>query len=68
MTLVHKWIAKLMSINNYYINKASQDKNISFQSEDMRIADQMVNNEYDSLDMNNIIIMYKHEDISGMKG
>ena len=35
------------------VNKTNQDKNISFGSEDMRIADQMLDNDYDSLDTNN---------------
>ena len=68
MTLNYKWIAKLMLIIDYYINETNQDKNILFGSEDMCIADQMLDNNYDSLDTNNFLYMYHDEDISGMKG
>ena len=53
----------MMSIIDYYINKSNQDKNISFGSEDMRIADQMLNDDYNSLDTNNYLNMYQHKDI-----
>ena len=56
-----------MSIIDYNVNESDQDKKISFGSEDMRIADQMIDYDYDSLDMNNFLFMYKHENISGMK-
>ena len=64
---MRKWIAKMMSIIDYYINNSNQDKKISFASEDMHIADQMLYNDYDSLDTHNFLYMCKHEDISGMK-
>ena len=53
---MHKWIAKMMSIIDYYINESNKDKNISFGSEDMCIADQILDNDYDSLDTNNFCI------------
>ena len=34
----------------------------------MRIAYHIVDNDYDSLDTNNFLYMYQHEDISGIKG
>ena len=43
---MRKWITKLMSIIDYYINETNLDKNISFGSEDMCIADQMLDNDY----------------------
>ena len=58
--LMHKWITKMMSIIDYHIDKTNQDKKNSFGSEDMRIADQMVEDDYDSLDTRNFIHMYKH--------
>ena len=45
-----------MSIIDYYINESNKDKNISFGSEDMCIADQILDNDYDSLDTNNFCI------------
>ena len=45
-----KWLAKMMSIIDYHINKSNQDINTSFASEDMCIADQMVGDSFDSLD------------------
>ena len=68
VTLMRKWIAKMMSIIDFYINETNEDKNISFESEDMRIDDQMLDDDYDSLDTNNYIYMYQHEDTSRMKG
>ena len=65
---MRKWIAKMMSIIDFYINETNEDKNISFGSEDMRIDDQMLDDDYDSLDTNNYIYMYQHEDTSRMKG
>ena len=47
--LMRKWIAEMISIINYYINERNQEKNIAFGSEDIRIADQILNNDYDSL-------------------
>ena len=68
MALMRKWIAKMMSILDYYINESIQDKNISFGSEDIHFADQIVDDNYDSLDTSNYVYIYKHEDISDLKG
>ena len=65
---MRKWIAKVMSIIDYYITETNQDKNISFGSEDLRIADQVIDYDYDSLHTNNFIYIYKYEDLSDMKG
>ena len=64
---MRKRIAKLMSIIDHYTIESNQDKNISFASEDVYFADQMVGNDSDTLDTNNTVYMYKHGDISGMK-
>ena len=45
----------MMSIIDYYINKTNQDKNISSGSEDRRIADQMIYDDYDSLDAGDFV-------------
>ena len=64
---MRKWIAKMMSTMDYYINKTNQDKNVSFESKLMRIADQMVDDYFVLLDTSYFIYMYEHEDILGMK-
>ena len=48
VTLMRKWIAKMMSIIDCYINETNQDKNISYGSEDIRFADEMLDDDYDS--------------------
>ena len=65
---MRKWIAELMSIIDYYINESNQDKHISFGSDDKRIADQMLDNDHDSLDTNNYFYMHQNKDITEMKG
>ena len=55
---MRKWVAKLMSIIDYYINETNQDKNISFRFEDIHFADQIVNDYYYSLDTKYSIYIY----------
>ena len=62
VTLMHKWIAKFKSLITI-----STDKNILFVSEDMHIADQMLDDDHNSLDMNKYLYIYQHKDISGIK-
>ena len=52
-----KWIMKMMSIIDNHIYKSNQDKNILFGSEDMCIDDQMVDDNFDSLDKLYIYIL-----------
>ena len=67
MALLNESIAKLKSNIDHYVNKSNQDKKISFGSEDIHFTDQMIDDDFDSLDVNNAVYMYKGDDVSGKK-
>ena len=58
-TLMRNWIAKLISIIDHLINETNEDKNISFGSEDISLANQTFDGDFDALDTNKIVYMYK---------
>jgi hypothetical protein len=68
VVLMRKWIAKSMSIIDYFINEKDNEKEISFDSEDMRLSDTFDEELMKQLDHQKKIYMYFHNDISNTFG
>ena len=68
VVLMRKWIAKSMSIIDYFINEKDNEKDISFDSEDMRLSDTFDEELLKQLNRQKKVYMYFHNDISNTFG
>ena len=64
VVFMRKWIAKSMSIIYYFINEKDNKKEISFDSEDIRLVDSFDEELLKQLDNKKKVYMYYHKNIS----